>query len=187
MSRAFRSIRAGYVFDVLTSRSLISTPHLSEYPLHFYRDMRLISLVPAPARRLHVRAEAAPSTVRHSTDDSRRITTPASADVSASLAQHLNKTFAPLEFPPALAQRILTHLSHRDSVMGHNSRFAFLGAFKMICCPTSCQFPLIIRYCYCRTANTRGLPLTLPAKAPSSRRTRPLAHRRPFVEHTYPR
>ena len=92
-------------------------------------NMRLISLVPAPARRLHVRAGAAPSTVRHSTDDSRRITTPSSPDVSESLARHLDKTFAPLEFPPSLAQRILTHLSHRDSVIGHNSRFAFLGAF----------------------------------------------------------
>lgn len=36
MSRAFRSIRAGCAFDVLTSRSLISTSHLSEFPFHFY-------------------------------------------------------------------------------------------------------------------------------------------------------
>jgi len=168
MSRGFRSIRAGYAFDVLTSRSLIATPHLSEYPFHFYPNMRLIFPVPAPTRRLHVHAEAAPSTVRRSTDDSRRITTPSSADVSGSLARHLDETFAPLEFPPALAQRILTHLSHRDSVIGHNSRFAFLGAFKMIG-PTSSQFPLIIRRFYCRTANARGLPLTLPARAHSSR------------------
>ncbi|KAH9036139.1 ribonuclease-III-like-domain-containing protein, partial [Lactarius pseudohatsudake] len=43
------------------------------------------------------------------------------------LSQHLDKTFAPLKFPPTVAQRVLTHLSHRDSVIGHNSRFAFLG------------------------------------------------------------
>ena len=186
MSRALHSIRAARAFDVLTSRFLISTSHLSECPFHFYLNMCLISLVPAPARRLHVRAEAVPSVVRYSTDDSRRITTPASADVSGSLARHLDETFAPLEFPPALAQRILTHLSHRDSVIGHNSRFAFLGALKIIC-PTSSQFPLITRYRYCRTANTRSLPPTLPAKAPNGRRTRSLAHRRPCTEHTYPR
>lgn len=137
-------------------------------------------------RRLHVRAEAAPSTVRHSTVDSRRITKPASADVSGSLARHLDKTFAPLEFPPELAQRILTHLSHHDSVIGHNSRFAFLGPFKIIPL-ASCQFPLIVRYCCCRAANARGLPLALPARAHSSRRTRPLTHRCPCVEHPYPR
>ncbi|KAI0251145.1 hypothetical protein BJV78DRAFT_1275462 [Lactifluus subvellereus] len=55
------------------------------------------------------------------------MTTPSSADVSKSLSQHLNQTFAPLKFPPALAQRILTHMSHHDSVIGHNSRFSFLG------------------------------------------------------------
>ncbi|KAI9508555.1 ribonuclease-III-like-domain-containing protein [Russula earlei] len=48
-------------------------------------------------------------------------------DVSETLAQYLNGKFAPLQFPPALAQRILTHISHRDSAVGHNSRFAFLG------------------------------------------------------------
>ena len=57
----------------------------------------------------------------------RRITILSSGDVYELLAQHLNKTFPPLEFPPALAQRVLTHLSHHDSVTGHNSRFAFLG------------------------------------------------------------
>jgi len=109
MSRAFRSVRARYALDVLSSRPLISSP-------------RLIS-----TRQLYARAEAAPSTFHHSTDDGRRITTLTSADVSESLARHLDETFAPLKFPPALAQRILTHLSHRDSVRGHNSRFAFLG------------------------------------------------------------
>ena len=52
--------------------------------------------------------------------------------MSESLARHLDETFVPLKFPPALAQRILTHLSHRDSVRGHNSRFAFLGVFTTI-------------------------------------------------------
>jgi hypothetical protein len=82
-------------------------------------------------RRLHARAEAeaVPSTFHHPTDEGQRITTPASANVSELLARHLNKTFAPLEFPPTLAQRILTHLSHHDSAIGHNSRFAFLGVF----------------------------------------------------------
>ncbi|KAH9050947.1 hypothetical protein EDB83DRAFT_2522402 [Lactarius deliciosus] len=49
----------------------------------------------------------------------RRATPPTPANAAAvpeHLSQHLDKTFAPLKFPPAVAQRILTHLSHRDSV-----------------------------------------------------------------------
>lgn len=44
------------------------------------------------------------------------------------MAEHLNEVFAPLEFPPEVAQRVLTHLSHKDAVQGHNARFAFMGA-----------------------------------------------------------
>lgn len=98
-------------------------------PFIFTGGTQLIS--PAPARQLHSDAatEAVPSTFHQSTDRGRRTTTLASADVSEQLARHLNQTFTPLEFPPALAQRILTHLSHHDSVTGHNSRFTFLGVF----------------------------------------------------------
>jgi hypothetical protein len=100
-------------------------------PFIFIGGTQLISPAPAPARRLHsdAAAEAVPSTFHQSTDEGRRTTTLASTDVSAPLARHLNETFTPLEFPPALAQRILTHLSHHDSVRGHNSRFTFLGMF----------------------------------------------------------
>ncbi|KAN0125612.1 Ribonuclease-III-like domain containing protein [Russula decolorans] len=108
MSCAFRSIRARRALHPLSS---ISAPHLIS------------------TRRLHTHThtEAVPSTFHHSVNGGRRITTSSSGDVSESLAQHLNKTFPPLEFPPSLAQRVLTHLSHHDSVTGHNSRFAFLG------------------------------------------------------------
>jgi hypothetical protein len=41
---------------------------------------------------------------------------------------HLDGLFAPLEFPPELARRILTHASHRDAVSGHNQRLSFIGA-----------------------------------------------------------
>src|SRR6267154_1839929 len=87
------------------------------------------ALHPLSTRRFHTHThtEAVSSTLHHSVNGGRRITTPSSGDVSELLAQHLNKTFPPLEFPPALAQRVLTHLSHHDSVTGHNSRFAFLG------------------------------------------------------------
>lgn len=132
MSRALRSLRARRcLLGILPSRPLISTPHLSECPFYFHRGTQLISPAPAPARRLHSdgTAEAVPSTFHQSTDEGRRTITLDSADVSALLARHLNKTFTPLEFPPALAQRVLTHLSHHDSVRGHNSRFTFLGVF----------------------------------------------------------
>ncbi|TFY78307.1 hypothetical protein EWM64_g5705 [Hericium alpestre] len=44
------------------------------------------------------------------------------------LSQHLNTVFAPLEFPPELARRVLTHLSHKDAKRGgHSARLAFMG------------------------------------------------------------
>ncbi|VDB85081.1 unnamed protein product [Peniophora sp. CBMAI 1063] len=49
------------------------------------------------------------------------------AEAGARLATHLNETFKPLQFPPELAARMLTHVSHRDAVNGHNGRLAFLG------------------------------------------------------------
>jgi len=78
-------------------------------------------------RRLHAQVAVAPPTLRNPADERQVTAKPSYPDVSDSLAHYLNKTFAPLQFPPALAQRILTHLSHRDSVVGHNSRFSFLG------------------------------------------------------------
>jgi hypothetical protein len=123
MSRAFCTIRARRALDL---HPLISTPRLSMCLLPFFLgDALLIS--PVSTRRLHTHTEAVPSTFHHSADSGRRTATPSSGDVSESLVQHLSKTFPPLEFPPELAQRVLTHLSHRDSVTGHNSRFAFLG------------------------------------------------------------
>ncbi|TFK49476.1 hypothetical protein OE88DRAFT_1633124 [Heliocybe sulcata] len=43
------------------------------------------------------------------------------------LTEHLNKVFAPLDFPHDLARRLLTHQHHADANSGHNGRFAFLG------------------------------------------------------------
>lgn len=44
------------------------------------------------------------------------------------LAQHLNHVFAPLQFPPELAARILTHQSHKHSALTNNARLSFIGA-----------------------------------------------------------
>lgn len=47
---------------------------------------------------------------------------------SDEMANHLNRTFGTLVFPPELATRLLTHASHPASkVVGHNFRFAFAG------------------------------------------------------------
>jgi len=47
---------------------------------------------------------------------------------SEELADHLNKSFGTLVFPPELATRLLTHASHPVSrVVGHNARFSFTG------------------------------------------------------------
>jgi hypothetical protein len=90
---------------------------------------------------LHIHTDGAPSTFHHSADGGRRITTPGSGDVSESHVQHLSKTFPPLEFPPELALRILTHLSHRDSVIGHNLCFASVGLHL-----TFCFYKFLIRF-----------------------------------------
>ena len=45
----------------------------------------------------------------------------------AALAEHLNTVFSPLQFPPELASRILTHASHPDAKLRHNGRLSFVG------------------------------------------------------------
>jgi Ribonuclease-III-like len=113
MSRALFSIRARYALDPLASSPTCKSLRFS-----------LVSTT----RRLHVHAETAPFTFHHVPEGGRRLTTPTSSpDTFSSLSQHLNQTFPPLKFSPELAQRILTHISHRDSLIGHNSRFSFLG------------------------------------------------------------
>ncbi|KZT28135.1 hypothetical protein NEOLEDRAFT_1087798 [Neolentinus lepideus HHB14362 ss-1] len=49
------------------------------------------------------------------------------AESTTHLTEHLNEVFRPLEFPDELARRVLTHQHHRDSIKGHNARFAFMG------------------------------------------------------------
>ncbi|KAG1756686.1 uncharacterized protein EDB91DRAFT_1093921 [Suillus paluster] len=49
------------------------------------------------------------------------------AEDSAQFAAHLNNVFPSLQFPPELAQRILTHGSHKTAVHGHNGRLSFVG------------------------------------------------------------
>ncbi|KAG0707669.1 hypothetical protein DFH29DRAFT_894866 [Suillus ampliporus] len=46
---------------------------------------------------------------------------------TAQFAAHLNNVFPSLHFPPELAQRILTHGSHKAAVHGHNGRLSFVG------------------------------------------------------------
>ncbi|CAL1695262.1 unnamed protein product [Somion occarium] len=43
------------------------------------------------------------------------------------LVDHLNNVFQPLQFPPELAARILTHASHKDAIVSHNARLSFIG------------------------------------------------------------
>ncbi|KAG1772772.1 hypothetical protein EDD22DRAFT_814945 [Suillus occidentalis] len=47
------------------------------------------------------------------------------ADDGARFAAHLNNVFPSLHFPPALAQRILTHGGHKTAPQGHNARLIF--------------------------------------------------------------
>ena len=49
------------------------------------------------------------------------------------LAEHLNGLFHPLQFPPELARRILTHASHPAAINGHNAGLSFVGAYRYSC------------------------------------------------------
>ncbi|KAG1832034.1 hypothetical protein EV424DRAFT_1525462 [Suillus variegatus] len=49
------------------------------------------------------------------------------AEDSAQFAAHLNNILPSLHFPPELAQRILTHGSHKAAIHGHNGRLSFVG------------------------------------------------------------
>lgn len=43
------------------------------------------------------------------------------------LKEHLDQLFPPLNFPPELSTRILTHSSHPDAAHSHNARLSFIG------------------------------------------------------------
>ncbi|KAK2464705.1 hypothetical protein APHAL10511_003281 [Amanita phalloides] len=45
----------------------------------------------------------------------------------AYLVEHINGLFPPLQFPPDLARRILTHGSHPSAIHGHNAGLRFIG------------------------------------------------------------
>ncbi|EMD36740.1 hypothetical protein CERSUDRAFT_83763 [Gelatoporia subvermispora B] len=46
---------------------------------------------------------------------------------TAELEAHMNGLFPPLNFPPKLAARMLTHSSHPDALYRHNARMSFIG------------------------------------------------------------
>jgi hypothetical protein len=54
-------------------------------------------------------------------------THPTEPQTNIRFADHLDKIFQPLRFPPELARRILTHGSHKEAAHGHNARLSFLG------------------------------------------------------------
>ncbi|KAG6332949.1 hypothetical protein ID866_6144 [Astraeus odoratus] len=78
----------------------------------------------APPRTQIARSSTSSSSVTASTSTP---STPASTPVDTHFSAHLNKVLTPLQFPPELARRILTHSSHKEAVDGHNGRLAFVG------------------------------------------------------------
>lgn len=56
-------------------------------------------------------------------------TTPDEDVLDSRFSRHLNEQFPPLQFPPELARRVLTHASYvKARTDGHNARLGFLGA-----------------------------------------------------------
>lgn len=55
-------------------------------------------------------------------------TTHGEQESDSRFSRHLNEQFPPLNFPPDLARRILTHGSHTKArADGHNARLSFIG------------------------------------------------------------
>ena len=52
------------------------------------------------------------------------------AKKEAQFQEYLNRLLSPLQFPPELAQRVLTHGSHYLARRGHNAGLSFIGALK---------------------------------------------------------
>ncbi|KAF4616811.1 hypothetical protein D9613_008499 [Agrocybe pediades] len=63
----------------------------------------------------------------------------ASVEVPPHFSEYLERLFSPLKFPPELAQRILTHASHRDARRGHNAGLSFIGALSRFPEPKGCE------------------------------------------------
>jgi hypothetical protein len=49
------------------------------------------------------------------------------AKKEAQFQEYLNRLLSPLQFPPELAQRVLTHGSHYLARRGHNAGLSFIG------------------------------------------------------------
>ncbi|KAH9477672.1 hypothetical protein JR316_0009898 [Psilocybe cubensis] len=49
------------------------------------------------------------------------------SQVPPHFAEYMNRIFSPLQFPPELAQRVLTHNSHALARRGHNAGLSFIG------------------------------------------------------------
>lgn len=88
---------------------------------------------PRPPRRESFEAPARERRDAH--NDGHSYSADTRAEVSETLARHLDRLFEPLVFPPDLARRILTHASHRDAVHGHNQRLSFMGEYFVTCIP----------------------------------------------------
>ncbi|THH15294.1 hypothetical protein EW146_g5159 [Bondarzewia mesenterica] len=114
MSRALRCLKLTSVaLDVVKPRSALRTLSVS-----------------ARRRSLHTTPSHDPS---HTVPDALPVRpastfAPSAAQSGAStpMADYLNTLFAPLVFPPELAQRTLTHMSHKEAVKGHNARLSFM-------------------------------------------------------------
>ncbi|EIW77369.1 hypothetical protein CONPUDRAFT_92511 [Coniophora puteana RWD-64-598 SS2] len=68
----------------------------------------------------------------YSTPSTETTTAPGVSEVSlnkyeAACTNHLNSLFSPLDFPPEISRRLLTHASHPTAIHGHSGRFGFLG------------------------------------------------------------
>ncbi|PPQ72688.1 hypothetical protein CVT25_012289 [Psilocybe cyanescens] len=54
-------------------------------------------------------------------------TEPQESRVPPHFAEYMDRLFSPLQFPPELAQRVLTHNSHALARRGHNAGLSFIG------------------------------------------------------------
>jgi len=86
------------------------------------------SLMLARHRHKHIRSDEEMSAFAERQRFQETMDDPQTRQRTEDLVQsHLNKTFAPLNFPPELAMRVITHASFRGGQYGHNTRLSFVG------------------------------------------------------------
>ena len=114
-------------------------PSTGEHCVAVRPPLGALNMLPGPRALFHIRSlSTAQAQIQRTTSPAQMSGRRAVSSNGPSLTrqdsvtapeEHLNSLFAPLQFPPELADRMLTHASHSSAKVRHNARLSFMGAF----------------------------------------------------------